>query len=141
MANLTGLKTAAFDSIELNGQDLETRISNASFTITPAGTGVATFEFRQLQPKASPTPPQIPPVAPSASISGGDRRDERKHLIWRSFLHGSMRVSCSLVAIIALTLLGNVVFSALEADAETASRRKCALHNACTTIAFAPTPL
>ena len=133
----------------------------SNFTIsnlTPQGTGVATFEFRQLQPTAVPAadavvrkpPARLPPLknrtksgesldrrdeavessaagrsrAPTASsISGGDHKPaDTGKIVLKSFLHGTRRCCISLAVVMVVTIIGNAVFSVLEADNETDSR-------------------
>jgi hypothetical protein len=84
-------------------------ISSATFTMTPAGTGVATFEFRQLQPQAKAPPRRLPPLTDGSkankgqraltSISGGDDGAQKKHhmlltAVCRSALSTTCNATC-----------------------------------------------
>ena len=113
-------------------------ITSATFTLTPSGTGVATFEFRSLQPLARASQPAAVAFTPSkgaraahgnASLSGGGEKPKKRgesaskaHKQLKSIMSGLGVTFRSLGAIIAITLLGNVVFSSLEVDSENESR-------------------
>ena len=116
-------------------------ITSATFTLTPSGTGVATFEFRSLQPLArssqmvpSPAPAASARSAPgphgNGSLSGGGETVSPKRGAGASKAHkqikAAMKGLCttlsSLGAIVAVTLIGNIIFSNLEVDSEDAER-------------------
>jgi hypothetical protein len=112
-------------------------ITSATFTLTPTGTGVATFEFRSLQPlarvgpaPAAPTPSRGARAAHgNASLSGGGEKPSKRgekaskaHKQMKKIMSALGVTFCALSAIVAITLIGNVVFSALEEDSENESR-------------------
>ena len=121
-------------------------ITNATFTLTPNGTGVATFEFRSLQPleqssrvqspaaraTRSPASRPAPGSNGNGSLSGGGGKlaTSRSHLASKAHRHvnavmkGLRSAMISLGSIVAVTLVGSLVFSALEAESENADRQE-----------------
>lgn len=117
-------------------------ITNATFTLTPDGTGVATFEFRSLQPLAqsqvtaspteclSETDPPGHNLRHNGSLSGGgdppaktrSNGATKAHRYVKAMMRGLCTTIKSLGCIAGITLIGNIVFSALEAERETADR-------------------
>ena len=119
-------------------------ITNATFTLTPDGTGVATFEFRSLQPLAhSSTPLSSTPIVPQpppprhaprsqdggslsggggqpASVQGNAASKAHKHV--KAMMKALCSTMMSLGTIVGVTLIGNLVFSHLEVESEDAER-------------------
>ena len=103
-------------------------ITNATFKLNASGGGVATFEFRSLQPlPPKPTPPArlaSPEKQAARSLSGGDVK--KKAESWHKWLKGVMKglftTFYTLGTIVVVTIVGNLAFSHLEVDAENSER-------------------
>ena len=121
-------------------------ITSATFTLTPNGTGVATFEFRSLQPlerssqTRSSSPASLPhatrsqtPSKGSGSLSGGGETPiktrqhaaaKKAHRRVNAMMKGLCTTMTSFGCIVGITIIGNLVFSALEVDSENAARKE-----------------
>ena len=122
-------------------------VSSATFTLTPTGGGVATFEFHSRQPLASPPPHQ--PVlhrntggaAKPVQQHGGSSRTFEKdatrapvrttdsetramqaHAALVSWSKGLCKATGTLGTIVFVTLIGSIMFSHFEVQPENAER-------------------
>ena len=117
-------------------------VTNATFTLSPEGKGVATFEFHSLSPLPQAGGGTAAAAAPSTPAETAEKRRQRQQKSratpqtrkdkakaqTNQCMKGMRTFGQTAGIIVAVTLLGNLVFSKLEAETENRTRAEYTQH-------------